>query len=401
MKTLFALLLTVTLAVTTSAQLITRFTFDNSSIPGTALNGINALSISSFALISTGGVNGTNGLNAGLGNHDINMVLDGTQFNVSAIDISIDFRKEESQASFFNRGSYFDFGMNSNKLGVTFKLNGVSGPVTVTSGNILTIPDDHLFHTYRFNYDDNAGKALVYVDGTVVYTYTGVANSALYYTGAGNVTIGMNMDGTGRNVAVLDNLVVQKYANALLPLTLLNFNAEKNGNVAKLSWSTTKEVNVASYSIEKSTTGNNFNACGTLIASNSYASTNNYSYTDTLSAAPVNYYRLKMTNKDGSFTYSSIRSVNANPLTVGSMKVYPNPVCDYLTISISETRAALYHYTVFAANGQAISKGDKYLNAGSSQINIDLTRTGAKGVVLVQVTNSMLGSSTTFTVIRK
>jgi hypothetical protein len=63
---------------------------------------------------------GTKGLNPGAGSNDINIVLDGSAFNVPSIDIYIDFRREETQATFFYRGSYFDFEMNSGSLGVKF-----------------------------------------------------------------------------------------------------------------------------------------------------------------------------------------------------------------------------------------------------------------------------------------
>ena len=77
---------------------------------------MNAISVSSYATVSAGGTNGTKGLNPGNGSNDINLTLDGAAFNVPALDITVDFRREESQASFFYRGSNFNFGMNGGTL---------------------------------------------------------------------------------------------------------------------------------------------------------------------------------------------------------------------------------------------------------------------------------------------
>jgi hypothetical protein len=74
------------------AQLISRFTWESN--PTTAIAGSNTISVSSYATVSNGGKNSSKGLNPGNGSNDINLVLDGTAFNVQAIDISVDFRRE-------------------------------------------------------------------------------------------------------------------------------------------------------------------------------------------------------------------------------------------------------------------------------------------------------------------
>src|SRR5450432_2560473 len=115
MKTSISFLIIFFLTINAGAQLITRFTWETNPVT-TAVAGVNAISVSSYATVSTGGTSGTKGLNPGNGSNDINLVLDGTAFNVPAIDIAVDFRREESQASFFYRGSNFNFGMSGGNL---------------------------------------------------------------------------------------------------------------------------------------------------------------------------------------------------------------------------------------------------------------------------------------------
>ena len=285
MKTFVTFFTLLFLTTTTNAQLISRFTWE-SNPAGTAIYGANALSISSYATVSTGGTHGTKGLNPGNGSYDINLVLDGSYFNVPAIDISVDFRREESQATFFYRGNYLSFGMNGGSLAASFQIVNGASFSTINSGNIFAVPDDHSFHTYRFSYDNNTGVAKIYADAVLVYTYTGTAGTPLYYTGAGNVTIGKDMDATGRNVAILDNLVIQKYATALLPLKLLSFAATTRDNNAAIEWHTTEELNIASFVAERSADGSNFSAIKTIAATNGYSTTNNYGFIDSLPFSP-------------------------------------------------------------------------------------------------------------------
>ncbi len=381
------------------AQLISRFNWETNPVTKADF-GPNGISVSSYATDSTGGAKGTNGINPGNGRYDINLVLSGSYYNVSAIDISVDFRREESQASFYYRGNYFNFGMNGGSLGVNFQL-GSSIPVTVNSGNIINVPDDHIFHHYRFSYDDNTGIAKVWVDTTVVYTYTGTAGTPLYWTGAGDVTIGKDMDANGRNLTILDNLVIQKYANALLPVELLSFTAAAENNFAVVNWSTTKEASVVAYSLERSSNGAVFSSIKTLAASKGYLGTNQYHCTDSTLTGTLAYYRLKMVNANGSFTYSSIQSVSLSQVSSAQIGIFPNPAVDYVIIKLNNAVAGKYIYTVNAINGQVIAAAAVQVGSGNQQIKIDLATTSLKAVLAIKLSNVQTGASESFTIIKK
>ncbi len=400
MKTLTASLILIFLTINARAQIITRFTWETGPVT-TATAGVNAISVSSYATVSTGGARGTNGLNPGAGSHDINLTFDSTAFNVPALDISVDFRREETQASFFYRNN-FNFGMNGGALAVNFQLRGALGPVTtVNSGGIYSVADDHIFHNYRFNYDNNTGVAKVWVDGVVVYTYNGVAGLGLYWANAGNMIVGKDMDATGKNIAILDNFVVQKYATALLPVSLLSFTAEGKSAYASISWTTTQEVNTASYAVERSSNGASFSVVKTLASLNGYTNINNYQFTDSMPFSPVSYYRLKIVNTDGSFTYSDIKMVSFANTAKAEMTVYPNPTVNYVTIKMNNSRSVKYHYTVSSVTGQVISSSDVQLNSGVQQIQIDLSKTALKGIMIINMKNMQDNAAETFTVLKK
>ena len=397
MKKILPFLILTILTINSDAQIISRFTWETN--PTTAVVGANAISVSSYATVTKTDKK-DKGLNPGNGSNDINLVLEGTPFNVPAIDISVDFRREESQATFFYRGNYLNFGMNNGYLGVSFQLVNGASYTAINSGDAYAIPDDHSFHNYRFNYDNNTGIAKMYADGNLVYTYNGTAGTTLYYTGAGNVTIGKDMDATGRNVAILDNLVIQKYANALLPLQLLSFSANAKNNYAVLNWNTTQEVHVTSFVVERSADAAVFAAVKNINAANGYSIVNTYQFTDSMPVSPVAYYRLKMVNDDGTFTYSAIKSVAVAGNSKSAISVYPNPTTDYVTIKMTNAAAGQYHYTVSSITGQAITSTDVTLANGYNQIKIDLTKTTVKGIVVIHISSVQGNAAETFTVVK-
>ncbi|MDH7464380.1 S8 family peptidase [Chitinophagaceae bacterium 26-R-25] len=110
-----------------------------------------------------------------------------------------------------------------------------------------------------------------------------------------------------------------------LPLTLLSFTADIKNATGILNWQTEKEINTQSFIIEKSVDGRQFKQLGEVPAKNNGSAVNNYSFTDDNLATGKNYYRLKMTDINGQFTYSPVRAIayNQNDFDV---VIYPNPV---------------------------------------------------------------------------
>ncbi|MBC7935034.1 MAG: hypothetical protein H7Y86_06710 [Rhizobacter sp.] len=96
------------------------------------------------------------------------------------------------------------------------------------------------------------------------------------------------------------------YNTGTLPLTLLSFNAtEQNGGIL-LQWKTANEINAAYFDIEKSSNGIYFNTLGKVYSASIYSFENNYRYLEKNLPNGVYYYRLKMFDTDGRFTYSPV-----------------------------------------------------------------------------------------------
>ena len=125
-----------------------------------------------------------------------------------------------------------------------------------------------------------------------------------------------------------------------LPLDLLSFDAIKQAGKALLSWKTAHEVNVAKFIIERSSDARNFKSIGSVATNGMEA----YSFTDLQPVAGINYYRLKIVERDGNFTFSPIRKLDFR--TNGDdFLIYPNPVTNaILNISSNANCSACFLY---------------------------------------------------------
>lgn len=135
--------------------------------------------------------------------------------------------------------------------------------------------------------------------------------------------------------------------NSPLPLDLVSFTGNLQNNMAQLQWETANMVNVKGFDVEKSTDAKSFTSIGFVNAS----TTNAYSFTDTRCYDRNNYYRLKMIDIDGQYTYS--KTINLVNTAKAEITIFPNPVLNELNIVCSIPN---YTYTILDMYGHEILK---------------------------------------------
>jgi trimeric autotransporter adhesin len=120
-----------------------------------------------------------------------------------------------------------------------------------------------------------------------------------------------------------------------LPLQLLTFTGGlENNSIANLRWETTNENNVSEFVVERSTNGNNFLGIGNVTAFGS-AQKNAYIFADKeagLQQATVLYYRLKMVDNSGQYSYSKVVTVVLNKDI--NVFLFPNPAKHNVNVQI-------------------------------------------------------------------
>ncbi len=109
-----------------------------------------------------------------------------------------------------------------------------------------------------------------------------------------------------------------------LPIELLYFNSSLSSEAIVLDWATATETNNDFFTIEKSIDAINFYELGNVQGKGNSTNTNYYSLTDTNPYVGTNYYRLKQTDFNNQFKYSSIISQDYQDAI--NFSVYPNPL---------------------------------------------------------------------------
>ena len=114
-----------------------------------------------------------------------------------------------------------------------------------------------------------------------------------------------------------------------LPLKLLSFTSTKQNFYNNLQWKTESEINTKKFIVEKSKDGRTFNSIAEVMAEGS--GSNIYNYKDLIIDGIV-YYRLKMLDIDGSFTYSII--IHVDNTQIKKARIYPNAVTNNFILSV-------------------------------------------------------------------
>ncbi|MCF2447668.1 ice-binding family protein [Dyadobacter sp. CY345] len=120
-----------------------------------------------------------------------------------------------------------------------------------------------------------------------------------------------------------------------LPVVLTKFNAERSENESVLiSWSTASETNSERFEVQHSVNGKEWKELGFVAAKGESAAILSYTFAHAKASRGSNYYRLKMVDKDQTFAYSRIKSIEFRPNV--SVVMYPNPTPNSVTLMVED-----------------------------------------------------------------
>jgi Secretion system C-terminal sorting domain len=119
-----------------------------------------------------------------------------------------------------------------------------------------------------------------------------------------------------------------------LPLELTDFQLFTLDNNIKITWTTSSESNLSDFTLERSDDNGKYYPLSIQQPKGDLASISHYSFIDE-NPNNVNYYRLKINEKDGTFSYSKILSAVLNKQK--NALAYPNPFRNTLRIKTTGT----------------------------------------------------------------
>ena len=183
-----------------------------------------------------------------------------------------------------------------------------------------------------------------------------------------------------------------------LPISLTAFTATWRQNYTALSWEVASALNFSRFEIERSVDGFTFNKVGQVVY---LSNTSAYNYDDRNipAVAAVIYYRLRLVDIDGKFSYSSIVVVRMNG-SKNQINIYPNPATDFVNAELGGNAKGDYSLQLIDATGRTVNTRT-VTNAQSNQL-ITIQRAGLSGgVYVLKIVSSHYNETTLSKVIFK
>jgi hypothetical protein len=175
-----------------------------------------------------------------------------------------------------------------------------------------------------------------------------------------------------------------------LPIELVSFDAKIVEQIVRLDWSTASEENNDIFTIERSQDGSSFTSIGTKKGAGNSSNTLYYSMIDKKTLKGLSYYRLKQTDYDGNYSYSSVKSVRfENKSEVLDVIIYPNPLTsNVLNFQAEVENDDTWTIQMYDAVGKCVYSNLIDLNLGENYISLDLPTNLHKGVYHLNMINS-------------
>jgi hypothetical protein len=170
----------------------------------------------------------------------------------------------------------------------------------------------------------------------------------------------------------------------ILPIKLQSFTALPQGNAVALDWTVDNQINVSKYEVLYSTDGINFRTVIANVAA-TINTAENYKILHSNTVVGINYYRIRIVEKDGVVSYSEIRKVNFGK--AGLITVYPNPARTVINITLTGAminQAATI--TLLSAEGKIVSQSSIAKTGQTETINVSMLANGTYFIKVMTAT---------------
>ena len=214
---------------------------------------------------------------------------------------------------------------------------GVQPPATTYNPSIYgyidipASPSSGYNYSIKYYYTDAEKNAISDADLSIIKQ-----NGSNPWTFAGGV--GSNMvDADGKFVTSNSLTDFSKFSlTGVNPLNIRlgRMSASNIANRNRVDWKTESEMPGDYFELERSSNGQEFHYLNTLVANGVSSS---YTYWDETPLLGANFYRLKMFDRSGSHTYSSVVNATVRGKNVVEVQAFPNPFETVLTLKVNGT----------------------------------------------------------------
>ena len=157
---------------------------------------------------------------------------------------------------------------------------------------------------------------------------------------------------TGLQDGTRFTLATSDLTNTPLPVELVDFSARvTDAQQVALEWTTATETNNDFFSVQRSKSGTEWETITEVSGAGTSANSNFYQVTDPVPYPGMSYYRLKQTDFDGQFTFSSTVAVQIH--AEADLELFPNPAGNSVTIVGEES--VLQEWILYNLLGQDVT----------------------------------------------
>ena len=170
-----------------------------------------------------------------------------------------------------------------------------------------------------------------------------------------------------------------------LPVTLVSFTGNNQGNYNNLQWTTNMEENVSHFELERSMNAGAYSTIAVIPAKN-VSTGAAYNYKDHIGAIEFSenmFYRLRMVDHDQQYSYSNV--VNIRMSLRSNFIVANNPFTDNLKIIINTSNNQNIEIYLYDVTGKCIVRKRIAATSGINNIRLDNLQNLAAGNYILNV----------------
>jgi hypothetical protein len=168
-----------------------------------------------------------------------------------------------------------------------------------------------------------------------------------------------------------------------LPVELTNFDATASGSGVKINWTTISEHNSEKFTVEYSNNGIDFSQVVSLPSKGGEGVFTDYEADHSDPKIGAAYYRLKQIDKDGSFTYTSLKQVNITEKSA-TVRIIPNPASDIVELNFYNASNGENVIEIEDVLGKVVLKENSKTAIGNTKVQIDVSELNA-GIYFVKL----------------
>jgi Secretion system C-terminal sorting domain len=191
---------------------------------------------------------------------------------------------------------------------------------------------------------------------------------------------------------------------SLLPAKLLSFTASYKNQNTLLKWDVESLQNFSHFEVERSSNGIDFGSVAAKQPVGNPADRATYQHTDNLAAVngTAFYYRLKLIDLDGRFTYSNVVLVRKEEKSITGIKISPNPVLGNATTTVRFEAAAniTVDFKVVDLTGRIVLAQQTAVTEGTNSVNIANLNRLQPGMYILQMNSGNTTETAKFIIAR-